>query len=123
YTLDYARQEYEAGNLFFISNWALGQAVHAKADGLDARCHAGPATEKLFELAISNFRNDIHKINAFRDGSDFYFQKNNYPQAAFLLHQAIELLFRTAERFLVGRSKIEHRLWEHQRYVAEFAPS
>ncbi|MBE8720163.1 HEPN domain-containing protein [Sphingobacterium pedocola] len=50
------------------------------------------------------------KVASFLDGYHFYVNTGNAPHAAFMLHQALELILRTAFMLLVGYEKKSHNL-------------
>lgn len=50
------------------------------------------------------------KIRSFIDGHFFYLDSNNHAHAAFMLHQAIELSLRTAEKLLLNDERKSHSL-------------
>lgn len=56
---------------------------------------------------------EIEKIRTYEDGYFFYLVKENYPQAAFMLHQMFELIFRAGEQLLIGIERRTHLLSEH----------
>lgn len=63
---------------------------------------------------------EIKKIRSYEDGYFFYLVKGNYPQAAFMLHQMFELIFRAAEQLLIGVERRTHLLSEHHNYIKTY---
>ncbi|PPL00903.1 hypothetical protein [Parapedobacter indicus] len=72
--------------------------------------------------AKAHFAKEVSKIDAFAEGYSFYVNKENYGQAAFMLHQVIEQGYRAAENLVMGKEKISHSLRNHQEYIAPFCP-
>ena len=62
------------------------------------------------------------KQRDFLEGTEFYRQKGNYPQALFMLHQAAELTFRGIENALFKRDRPSHGLHEHLKLIAKYIP-
>lgn len=67
------------------------------------------------------FEKSIDKILVFEEGYNLYLKRGYLPQAAFMLHQMLELGFRTAENILIGKEKITHSLKNHQFYIHPFS--
>jgi hypothetical protein len=76
--------------------------------------------EEIRNKAILNFKNEQHKIAGFREGVEFYMRKGNRPMATLMLHQVMELSYRSAELIMVGREKISHRIRNHQKYLQPY---
>lgn len=73
--------------------------------------------KELLENTKKQYESEEEKIKAFVNGADFYLEKENYGQSAFMLHQAIELNYRAIEQFITGKSKITHSIKAHQKYL------
>jgi hypothetical protein len=69
-----------------------------------------------------NFRKELKKVAGFRDGFQFYLKHENYPFAALMLHQVIELSYRIAELMVTGREKITHSIRNHQKLMQQYVP-
>lgn len=67
------------------------------------------------------FHTEMRKIDAFREGAEFYLQKGELPHAAFMMHQVVELGFRTAEKFITGKNKITHSIRSHQQFIRPYS--
>lgn len=122
YPQSYVIQQLWEGNLFFLracvpDNLAYsrpGQHIAAPANGMDM-AQALAASRKRFSA-------ELDKVRAFREGAAFFTEKEDYPQAAFMWHQAVELAYRLAELLVMGKEKICHSIAGHQKYIQEFSP-
>lgn len=76
--------------------------------------------KESLDNARKQYESEEEKIKAFTSGADFYLEKENYGQSAFMLHQAIELNYRAIEQFITGKSKITHSIKAHQKYLEPY---
>lgn len=122
YHVHYAVEEIKKGNLFFIHGLAPEKEVYRNpASEMPFQTGQVDSTELLQRVKLK-FEKEIKKARSFKEGADFYKEKGNYPQAAFMLHQTVELLFRHAELFMMGKERICHRIHHHQKYIMPFVP-
>lgn len=70
---------------------------------------------QLIESHAAYLREEIEKIKSFEDGYYFYAHGKQPKQAAFMLHQMIELTLRLAQDLLIGKEKRTHSLRELQK--------
>ncbi|WP_333865311.1 HEPN domain-containing protein [Sphingobacterium sp.] len=77
-------------------------------------------SDEVIEKTRTYIDKEKSKIRSFVDGYNFYFDHKNYAHAAFMLHQALELAFRTAENILVVEDKKSHSLKNHINYLKTF---
>jgi HEPN domain-containing protein len=75
----------------------------------------------LVEKNEQYLQKEIKKISAFLEGYSFYLDNANFQHAAFMLHQVVELAYRTAEYLLVGDERRTHCLKTHQNYLAKYS--
>lgn len=78
--------------------------------------------EKVFQKATENLRLEQRKIVAFKEGVQFYLDRNNLQLCAFMLHQLFELCYRMGEIILFGREKTSHSLRNHLHLVLPYIP-
>lgn len=123
YTQNYATEQIEAGNLFFIENLLLGTMVYRQPELEFPFMTPALCLNDLIGRSQRAFDKELKKIDAFSEGARSHFEKGHYAQSTFSYHQTMELLFRAAECALMGRNKITHRLQEHQAYCERFLPS
>jgi hypothetical protein len=82
----------------------------------------GMTAKVVLNKAKQNFKTEWKKVSDFKEGFEFYLKQDNYPLAAFMLHQVIELSYRTAELLVIGREKISHAVRNHQRLMYQYVP-
>jgi len=123
FSLPYVQILLKDCNLYFINNCVLGKLVYNTTVSERKICDEMLDIQNLLEGAISRFVIEKEKINTFRQEAGFYLQSGKYPQSAFVYRQALELMFRTAADFIMGKSLISHSIESQQRYIQDFAPS
>ncbi|MGS2739976.1 HEPN domain-containing protein [Sinomicrobium sp. M5D2P17] len=122
YALSFAERQLREGNLFFIDACKSenleynipGQHFPALTEGMDM--------EKALEVAKDRFQKEYTKATDFKEGALFYIEKQNHVQAAFMLHQSIELAYRLTELLAIGKEKVCHSIVNHQKYIRAFIP-
>lgn len=119
FPLAYVNQETNNGNLFFLNNCLDKNLIYKDPEADSFWIHEQIDFNTVIAKAKAYFSRDMDKIKSFKEGANFYNKNKNYAQAAFMLHQTIELSFRTLEYFLIGKSKICHRITDHQSYMKE----
>lgn len=72
--------------------------------------------------AKSNFEEGVRKTKGFIDGANFFSERKNDGLTVYMLHQFIELTFRTLELALLAKEKKTHNLRTHQELIAPFHP-
>lgn len=118
YDQNYAVQQFETGNVFFGYGMQPVFLKYSRAGYPLTKLSISQALKK----ADDYFKATHQKALAFQAGAQFYIKEENYAQAAFMLHQAFELSFRTVELFAMGKEKVCHRIKNHQIYVQDFLP-
>jgi len=78
--------------------------------------------KSILKKAKRNFKKEWKKVTDFREGFNFYLKQENYPFAAFMLHQVIELSYRAAELLVIGKVKISHSVRNHQKLMQQYVP-
>ncbi|MEJ2884760.1 HEPN domain-containing protein [Pedobacter sp. GR22-6] len=63
------------------------------------------------------FKNEQKKVLGFKEGFQFYYDRENYSLACFMLHQVMELSYRTIAVISVGKEKISHSISSHQKFM------
>jgi len=76
----------------------------------------------VLEKTNKAFEQELEKVAGFKAGFRFYFRQGNYPLAALMIHQAIELNYRAAELLVIGREKISHAIRSHQKFMKPYIP-
>lgn len=68
------------------------------------------SSDELLEQTREYIKREKDKITAFMDGYHLYYSKGNYPNAAFMLHQTLEISLRVAQKLLLGVEDRSHSL-------------
>jgi HEPN domain-containing protein len=124
FTLHPAHQIKDAiskGNLYFYSICTEDSLLYRKPGSDYELIPTSLNQGEMLENARKLYDSEEEKIKAFVSGADFYLEKENYAQSAFMLHQAIELTYRAIEYFITGRSKITHSIKAHQKYLEPYS--
>ncbi|MFI1771278.1 HEPN domain-containing protein, partial [Flavobacteriaceae bacterium MEBiC06459] len=122
FSFEYAHQQLKEENLFFVHGCTWNKLVfHNTDDELDS-FHEYHIPEKTLNNMQSTFEKECHKMTVFLEGATFFIEKNNLSHAAYMLHQHIELWFRFAALFIMGKERKSHSIKELQTYVKAFAP-
>lgn len=114
----YAIDQLKEGNIFFLQGLLEKNLKY----GAISTLHQNLNFKEAFKNAADLFNKEHNKALDFQEGAKFYVDKENYPQAAFMLHQAMELAFRTVELISMGKEKICHGILQHQKYIQNFVP-
>jgi len=123
FTLHPAHQIKDAiskGNLYFYNICTEANLLYGKAGSDYELISTSMDRHEMLENARKKYDSEEEKIKAFVSGADFYLEKENYAQSAFMLHQAMELNYRAIEHFITGRSKITHSIKAHQKYLEPY---
>lgn len=76
------------GNLYFCSICTEDKMIYAKSRSDFQLLPALLSQQQMLENARHQYGLEDEKIKAFVDGADFYLEKHNYSQSAFMVHQA-----------------------------------
>ncbi len=118
----YAEKQLREGNLFFVNGCTWGKMIFKNADKEIDVFHRYSPEENILINTSSSFQHELKKMHVFMEGATFFLEKENYPHAAFMLHQNIELWFRTVELFIMGKERKCHSIKEHQTYIKLYVP-
>jgi len=121
FSFEYAQQQLKVDNLFFVHGCTLEYLIYNNPDVEFDSFHEYQITEKTLSNIQSAFKKEHSKIVAFLDGASFFIEKNNLSHAAYMLHQYIELWFRYAALFIMGKERKSHSIKELQTYIKAFA--
>jgi HEPN domain-containing protein len=84
-----------------------------------------PNTKKIQaakNAAQTVFRQGMEKVHSFVEGAQFYHNKENYALTAFMLHQVVELTYKTMAQALFKKNKHSHHIKTHINTVTAFLP-
>ncbi len=120
YSLSYAQEELERGNLYFIKNCSLGEIFYKSSTSRITLRREKEEIEALLKKATSYLEREIDRITSFTEGISFYRKRKEWSGAAFLIHQKIEWLYRCLETFAMGKPLICHKIANHLTYACPF---
>ena len=119
FPLNYVIQETNNGNTFFLNNCTNDTLIYSHnqlgADWLFNKTDLVSVLDK----AQQNYELEKKKLSSFMKGADLFINETDYGQAAFMLHQVLELCFAALERLLIGTRFKEHKISDHQNYLGE----
>lgn len=78
--------------------------------------------EELVEQTREYIKREKDKIIAFMEGYHLYYDKEMYSNAAFMLHQALEISLRTAQKLLLGVEERSHSLKQNIDFFKPYDP-
>ncbi|MBP0904137.1 HEPN domain-containing protein [Mariniflexile gromovii] len=122
FSFEYALQQLKEENLFFVQGCTWGNVIFHNLDAELNIFHEYQIPDKTLSNLQSAFEKERSKIESFMDGASFFIEKNNLSHAAYMLHQYIELWFRHAALFTMGKERKSHCIKELQTYIKPFAP-
>jgi HEPN domain-containing protein len=120
FPLDYAHQQLKEENLFFVHGCTWDKLIYQNSDAELNSFHEYQIPQNTLSKILSTFDKEHNKMTAFLDGATFFIEKNNLPQATFMLHQYIELWFRFVSLFTMGKERKSHSIKELQTYIKTF---
>ncbi|GGK34491.1 hypothetical protein GCM10007962_31160 [Yeosuana aromativorans] len=122
FSFEYAQQQLKEDNLFFVHGCRWENVIYHNPNAELDMFHEYQISEKTLNNIKSAFEKEHIKITAFLDGASFFIEKNNLSHAAYMLHQYLELWFRYAGLFIMGKERKSHSIKELQTYIKSFAP-
>ncbi|CAH8293981.1 HEPN domain-containing protein [Mariniflexile fucanivorans] len=122
FSFDYAQQQLKEENLFFVHGCTWDKLIFKASEAVWDSFHEYYISTSILSKVRSTFEKERNKIATFLDGANFFIQKNNPSQTAFMLHQYIELWFRYVALFTMGKERKSHSIKELQTYIKTFVP-
>lgn len=122
FSFGYAQLQLKEDNLFFVNGCTWDNVIYHNPDTELDMFHTYQIPEITLNNIQSAFEKECLKIAAFLDGATFFIENNNLSHAAYMLHQYIELWFRCAALFIMGKERKSHCIKELQTYIKAFAP-
>ncbi|EHQ26911.1 HEPN domain-containing protein [Mucilaginibacter paludis] len=116
------RAALKKGNLLFHLACIEPNLLYNKADSPDLPQSKAENLLAWKSEANAQFKDGAAKATAFLDGANFYSEKNDAGLTVFMLHQFIELTFRTLELALLAKEKKTHSITLHQELVTPLLP-
>ncbi len=121
FSFEYAQQQLKEENLFFIYGCHPSKLIYKSDDTNTGLKVPVIHTETKKDMALG-FENELSRVGAFMEGATLHIKNKNFLQAAFMLHQYMEIWFRNAELLVMGKAIESHSIKEHQNYIKTFAP-
>jgi HEPN domain-containing protein len=121
YPFEYVEQQLKMMNLFFIYGCQTSKLIYNGGQN-DSGMNVPILDEKTLDSMQQDFGQELQRLDAFMDGAVFYMKRGNFPQAAFMLHQYMEIWYRNVELLVVGKERKSHSIKEHQTYIKDFSP-
>ena len=121
FSFEYAQQQLKEENLFFIHGCHPSKLIY-KSDDTDTGLKVPVINKETKKDMALGFENEISRVGAFMEGATLHIKNKNFPQAAFMLHQYMEIWFRNAELLVMGKEIKSHSIKEHQIHIKAFAP-
>lgn len=116
------RAAIKKGNLLFQLACIESNLLYNKKDSPDLPQSKAENLIAWKSEANAQFEDGKAKATAFLEGANFYSEKNDTGLTVFMLHQFIELTFRTLELTLLAKEKKTHSITIHQALVAPLLP-
>jgi len=121
FSLNYAQQQLMKENLFFVHGCTWDKLIYQNTNAELDSFHEYYIPKKTLDNIQATFEKERHKMAVFFDGATFFIEKNNLSHATYMLHQYIELWFRYAALFTMGKERKSHNIKELQTYIKAFA--
>ncbi len=121
FSFEYAQQQLREENLFFIQGCHPSKLIY-KSDNTDIGLKVPVIHKETKEAMALGFESELSRVGTFMEGATFYMENKNFLQAAFMLHQYMEIWFRNAELLVMGKEIKSHSIKEHQTHIKAFAP-
>ncbi|WP_164110963.1 MULTISPECIES: hypothetical protein [Sphingobacterium] len=97
----------------------LGNHIYLNPEHVNALPLTYLNIEDLMEQTREYIKREKDKIIAFMEGYHLYYDKEIYSNAAFMLHQALEIALRKAHKLLLG---VEERTYSLKQNIDFFKP-
>lgn len=122
FSFEYAQQQLKDNNLFFVHGCSWDKVVFHNSDSKSDSFYEYSISEKDLNAIQIIFEKENKKTTTFLDGSNFFIENNNLSEAAFMLHQYLELWFRYAALIIMGKTRKSHSIKDLQTYLNSFSP-
>lgn len=116
------KEKIKKGNLFLFCTCQPENLVYQKPDSNFSPIPNDFDPMECFDLFQKLQEREAQKIDEFRDGYFHFKARSNYAMAAFMIHQVLELTYRSLEIMLMGKDKITHSIRCHQATLHKIYP-
>jgi hypothetical protein len=120
---NYAEDALRKGNLFILKNCTLGKFGYGHVDAGHPFYPEEAAVSKLLRRATKHFNKGMNKVNTYLIDVPRCIEYENYLEATFIIHKAMELLFKIASNFIMGKQYVSKSIAAQQMHLNVFAPS
>ena len=123
FSCDHARDAIQKGNLYLLSHCTFGTMVYGGEASGSGFSFDAVMVQMLLVRIKEGFKKRMDHVDAYAAVVLEYIASGKYVEAVCLLHMILELLFKTAQSFLMGRETQSKSIPELQDYIKVFAPS
>lgn len=121
FSCDYAADAIRKGNLYFLEHCLLGEKLFSASDSQMSLDELNPTI--LLPRAKKLFKKVMSKIDGRYASFPKLLRNEKYLDAAYVLHQMLEQLYKAAELFLLGKQLFTKDIVEHQQSLISVAPA
>lgn len=121
FSCDYAADALRKGNLYFLEHCLLGKKLFSASDSQIAFDETNPAI--LLPRAKKLFKKAMGKIDGRYASFPKLLRNEKYLDAAYVLHQMFEQLYKAAELFLLGKQLFTKDIAGHQQSLISVSPT
>jgi hypothetical protein len=123
FSYGYANDALQRGNLYLLTHCTFGNMVYASEAARHDFRPDKVMVHTLLDRIKKGFKKQMDKVGDYFADVLLCVESGKYIEAVRVLYIIVELLFRTAESFLMGRELQSRSIPEHQDYIKVFAPS
>lgn len=116
------REKIKKGNLFLYCTCQPENLVYQKPHSKFSPIPKDFDPSACFAIFQSLQEREAQKIDEFKDGYYHFKARSNYAMAAFMIHQVLELTYRSLEIMLRGKDQITHSIRCHQATLSKIHP-
>src|SRR5690606_26077435 len=116
-----AKDKIREGNLFLFTSCQPKKLIYKKENSEFVPIPENFDFIKCKKLAIALKYREQQKIDEFKEGYYHFSEKGKYSLASFMLHQAVELSYRSLELLLIAKERITHSIRCHHLYLKEIS--
>ncbi|NUY80484.1 hypothetical protein HUK80_06220 [Flavobacterium sp. MAH-1] len=123
FSCDYAEDALRKGNLFMVRHVALGSVAYANPEGGHPFFPEAAMPNRLITRAKKLFKKRLQKCDRILSDYVRCIEHENFTEAVFVLHRALEVLYKTGANFLTGRPLVSKSIAVQQENIRTFAPA
>ena len=123
FSCDYGEDALRKGNLFMVRHVALGSVAYANPEGGHPFFPEAAMPNQLMTQAKKLFKKRMRRCDRILGDYIRCIEHENFTEAIFVLHQALELLYKTGANFLTGKQLVSKSIAVQQDNIRAFAPA